>query len=136
MSNKTLKTLAKQVRDKLKYFIFNNNNSFDSNFFCACAVSSYTLWKVLLSKGYTAKFVRGFYQGKDHCFVICNDQIVDITATQFDISEEVYIVYHNDIDYDCVDEDSEALCYLNDNWPSDQIPKTYEEELSKIINAI
>lgn len=137
MAKKTKpETLAKQVRNNLKSFICDKPSSFDSNFFCACAVASYTLWKVLLSKGYSAKFVRGFYRGDNHCFVICNNQIIDITATQFDIREEVYITDSNDNRYDLIDEDSDALNYLNDNWPSDQIPQSYVEELGEIINAV
>jgi hypothetical protein len=55
----------------------------DSALTCFCAIASAFLWYRLKKHGYDAHLVVGNYRKNDHCWVELNDQIVDITATQF-----------------------------------------------------
>lgn len=78
----------------------------------ACAIASFTLWKALRAVGIDAIFVRGWYHGCIHCWVVVDDQVVDTTATQFGIGEKVYAPH--------VDED-DGYQYLATQWVTDRV---------------
>jgi len=68
----------------------------EDNLSCMCAVASYALYKDLLKKGYnsdTVKFVEGDFEDEycGHCWIEIEGFIVDVTATQFGIENEIYI---------------------------------------------
>ncbi len=85
----TLKKIAKIVR-----IIVEKNAANDGSISCwsdlsgACGYASYGLHKVLPE----SELVMGIYKGETHAWVELGDKIIDITATQFDIRDKVYIV--------------------------------------------
>ena len=62
-----------------------------SDLMCLCAISSAELHKRLRKEKQPSILV----ENNTHCFVMCDDYVVDITATQFGIQEEVYIRKHD-----------------------------------------
>jgi len=52
-----------------------------------CAVASYELFLALRRRGFDAAFAHN----RGHAFVIVDDHVIDITATQFDETEAVLI---------------------------------------------
>ena len=65
----------------------------------ACAIASYTLWKLLLQTGYKARFVCASHGGAGcHCWVELGDNVIDVTATQFDLEHpSVYVFTKTDL---------------------------------------
>ena len=91
--------IARALREKIDGFVeieHGNFCNFSQNLCGLCAISSFTLKKVLDRKGIKAKaFIGKFVDdvGKtDHCWVEDNRFIFDITATQFGIPEKVYVI--------------------------------------------
>lgn len=76
-----------------------------------CGVASVILAKELKEVGINATVWEGEYSGMPHTWIIVNNYIVDITATQFGL-EEVYITkaYNKGCKY----------------WPIDKLEPTYE----------
>lgn len=66
---------------------------------CYCAIASAKLWHMLRNAGINAKLVSNDH----HAFVVVDDWIVDITATQFGSEYEKVEIRHVD-DVDSVDE--------------------------------
>lgn len=74
-------------------------NLFPLNLKGACAITSYVLFLSLKRNGYRPKFVIGRYLGMDHCWIECNQSIIDLTATQFNLFDKVNVFKTNDIRY-------------------------------------
>jgi hypothetical protein len=100
-------SIAKKVRKQCEKFA-NSKEAKGKDFYkyknlaCMCAVASHALLIALKDKGIEAVMVRGKYQKhsecypEHHCWVEYKDNVIDITATQFEVSKRVYIV-KNDI---------------------------------------
>ena len=83
--NKEIILIANRVRQQVREWIADNDGCDTSDMWGACSISSYTLSKVLKSKGYNVDFVCGITSIEGHCWVeLDNDVIIDVTATQFD----------------------------------------------------
>lgn len=57
----------------------------------ACLMASYMLRHALAKHGISAQLVHGKCVGNYHWWLVINDHIVDITATQFGIKNKVFI---------------------------------------------
>jgi hypothetical protein len=100
-----------------------------SDLMCLCAIASAELHKRLRA----AKIPSVIIENKYHCFVLIEDKVVDITATQFKyalgVSEPVFIRKHEDISHhhfykqtvqhETVDSLREHQ--KKEGWPRDQI---------------
>ena len=62
-----------------------------SNLTGACAIASFGVYEKLILKGYFPDFVYGTYNGKDHCWVVADETILDATYLQFDSSNPIFI---------------------------------------------
>lgn len=59
----------------------------------ACGIASVVLWRALKAAGFKqATLVRGWYHGSNHCWVVVEGLVVDITATQFGVIAPVVFV--------------------------------------------
>ena len=64
-----------------------------------CAICSFELFRNLQLYDLNPKFVyieHGTVDG--HCFVICNNYLIDITATQFNVNEKINVIKLNKVD--------------------------------------
>ena len=107
---------------------------------CYCAIGSKILKLLAEKHNYKVTFVQGQYGSYyitsdpthvNHCWVIYNNKIVDITATQFGIKDPVHVVdlkeakhYFPVFHHDRIDKD----------W-GDQNPKRYHSIVKLVENA-
>jgi hypothetical protein len=98
-----------------------------------CGIASYSLYRVYREHKYNAKLACGSFKDWPHAFLICDDFIIDITATQFGISDEVYITNSNSTDY--------KVQYINDRaieslkrWPNSKQPFQYIKEIERLLS--
>ncbi len=96
-------SIAKKVRKQCELFA-NSKEARDKDYHeskdlaCMCAVASHALLIALKDRGIEAVMVRGKYRKHrdyyptHHCWVEYKDSIIDITATQFEVSKKVQIV--------------------------------------------
>ena len=66
---------------------------------CSCAISSHAMGTLLEKMGYSPTIVFGVYDENDtkptdwidinHCWIELGDHIIDVTATQFGVEEEI-----------------------------------------------
>jgi hypothetical protein len=85
---------AKEVREWALKQEYSN-----STLFGYCAICSFELFKRLRAKKLEPIFylIENDSYG-DHCFVICDNFLIDVTATQFDINEPINIIDINEVD--------------------------------------
>ncbi len=125
---------SKKVRENISNYVVENINP--ESFSGACAISAYTLNNVLKRLGYQSEFAIGYFYKKNfstsHAFVIVENQIVDISATQFGKSyPEVYITDIDDKQYRVVFVGSKAYKDLG-KWVEKQNPFNHKRKLIKI----
>lgn len=60
-----------------------NDRDIDGDLCGACAIASYTLWRVLRAAGSDATFVSNTDGDDAHCWVEAHGHVIDITATQY-----------------------------------------------------
>ena len=75
-----IKTIARSVR-KWAEKTYGNSNYFTKSLSGLCAICSYRLFLKLKEKGISSEFVNNYWS--QHCFVLVDNYIVDVTATQF-----------------------------------------------------
>jgi hypothetical protein len=112
---------------------------FPADLECACAVSSYTLYRALRARGISASFVQGFFEheSEDHCWVRINEHIVDITACQFSRQfPAVFITTVDDSRYSPCRADREALRDINTNWPTEQTPRNHRHRIARVLKTL
>jgi hypothetical protein len=128
------KHIAQVCRNELTPFINKNNNIFWDDWRGACAICSKVLFDVLKFFNYKPNYISGEYEGCEHFFVLLNNYIIDITATQFD-QDPVYITPESNKCYTINYVDKAALSYLK-NWDKAEQPATYSRQIKKIKNRI
>lgn len=154
----TVKRAAQKVRDHIESTLV--PDYFGVDLTCACAVSSWTLWRLLKKQGVNANFISGRYIGNiylsyekeieegryidveflgdGHCWIEVDKKIIDITATQFDFCDSVCIVKSNERKrkyYIPQKTNSKAIREINQDWPVEQQPKTYKKHLRRLLRA-
>jgi len=136
-----IEKISKSVRSLSDKLLVVYPDYFDDDLCRACAILSWALVRALKRCGYPAKFVVGLYDNgiyfgdENHCWVkVCNFY-VDITATQFGISKNVYITKIGE-DKKYIPKKSglkTVVTHVNKFWPSEQCPRTYRLRLPKEI---
>ena len=101
-NEKLVRSIAEKVRKQCETFAFSKAaGGYDFNrhydLACMCAVASHALLTALKKKKIPCKMIRGEYDLDGHCWLVVHDHIVDITATQFGIKEEVYVAKDNEM---------------------------------------
>jgi len=92
-----LRNIAWQVRRRCEKFAKRRDNYFGDDLEGLCAIASCIIHKLLERKGIDSKMVYGQYHtnedctGFGHCWVECGDQVIDVTATQFDLLPKVIV---------------------------------------------
>jgi hypothetical protein len=95
-----------------------------------CAIASFVLRDILVEYGYSAEVIHGYYKKtfNEHCWVRYKNYNIDITATQFDRTEDVYITSECNSSY------VEMLTYKDYKefkaWPKEQRPS------KRVVNII
>jgi hypothetical protein len=92
---------------------------------CLCAIASAELHKKLRKE----KQPSILCENREHCFVMCGDYVVDITATQFGIQEDIYIRKHEVVkaqSFYRINNEFSSVKKLREHqkkegWPRDQI---------------
>lgn len=130
--------IARAARDVMEDFVLEN---FEPDWGCSCATCSWQLTRLLKHFGYNAVFAVGEFQDTEdpwpyvsgHAFVIVESEIVDITATQFNL-EEIEIRRFDDPHYiiDYLGKSAVESLKQND-WPEEQRPNTYKSQLNKLF---
>lgn len=156
--SKCIYKVAKNVREHIELTLC--PSYFGNDLSCACAVSSWTLWRLLKKQGVNANFVSGRYigyiylsyekeidEGRDvdishlgdgHCWVEANNEIIDITATQFDKCDSVCIVKSDERKrnyYIPQKSNLQAIREINKTWPLEQKPQTYKKYLRRLLRV-
>lgn len=100
---------AYHVRREIEVLTKNHCTGIDPDDLCgACGIASWTLDAIYKKLGVTSEFVMGRFNKNsrfddsrygNHCWVQVGEYIVDLTATQFGISETVYIARISDTRY-------------------------------------
>lgn len=79
-----------EVRDNLMAML--DEFETDQNMTGLCAVASIGMLKSLLRHGIHATLVEGRFGGECHCWNMVGDQLVDLTATQYDFDAEPVLI--------------------------------------------
>jgi hypothetical protein len=132
--NKQILKIAKKVR-KIAHTFAMSPDSYRLDFHdrsdlrAMCAVASFALYNRLKNEGYDCVFVSGkFKDWNDHCWVEIDGCIVDITATQFGIEEDIFITPDYDDRYKPFNKRSKRKNIDNvsslrkSGWPKSQVP--------------
>lgn len=126
--------IAKMARKEMEDFAQNHDNIGDPyDLGCYCAISSYFLRYLARHFGYHLKMVEGaaFDSNIDftnHCWLVYNDKVIDITATQFGCQKKVNIVRVGNQNYHERKRSTEKGFW---KWPEDQSPITFKNELKR-----
>ena len=102
--------ISRLVRKEIEDWTFSVGRSwFDSDTLCgACGVASWTLKNALSHLKISSDFVMGTFnqygnhnpdEDENHCWIVIDDMIVDITATQFGIHFPVFVTSVDDSKY-------------------------------------
>jgi hypothetical protein len=83
MSITTIRKIATQVRHWAEELAVANTYDFFPNLSGLCAIASAELWDRLTAGGAEARIVANELYGEGHCFVMIDDIMIDVTATQF-----------------------------------------------------
>lgn len=127
--------LAKITRQELEPFIMNHRASFDKDWGCSCLVCSWVLHRVLKKFGIQAKLCDGKYDSYYHAFILVDNIVVDISATQFG-KDSVVVEDFNNSKYS-IDKQFNLPLYKHfQYWPDEQQPHTYSGKLNRIIQNI
>lgn len=95
---KDIVKLAANVRKKAERYALINN--YNSNLANLCMIASYAVGKEMMKLGLRPRFIEGEDPEKDccfHCWIEWRGLIIDITATQFECMDDVFI---SEINYD------------------------------------
>ena len=88
--------LIKQESKKIREWVIKANGN-DCDLRNWCTICSYLIFKRLKARGLDPIFCSVVQYGsgvKAHCFVFCNEHIIDVTADQFGIKKDI-VVRHN-----------------------------------------
>jgi hypothetical protein len=129
----TIKEIASLTRQELSPFI-QNNAWFDDDWACSCLVCSWVLNQILKLHGIKSELCIGNYNYSTHAFVIVEEYVVDITATQFSRPEVLVEPLHGSR-YEIEYKGQTARLRMKE-WPDEQRPQTYRKKLGKIIKRL
>lgn len=138
ISNAVNLSLVRKIAAKVRRELFKNRykyNCYYEDLEGMCAIASYSLFCELNKCSGLSGCAIGLALADSHCFVVVNNKIVDITASQF--GKEYPKVYIADVDDDlgCWWQDADifysdyeiCLAFKNKAWPDDQNPFWWKE---------
>lgn len=139
--------IAIAITGRVRYAVMNWVESFDGeaikapdiypgNMTGACAIVSWMSQRILEKLRINTTLVRGEFDGRVHCWLEVGEVIVDGTATQFGIRDEVYVTLPDlDDRYDPGLYDSDVENEFHITWQA-QSPFWFQPELLKIEDRI
>jgi hypothetical protein len=129
---------ADQVRTKMEKWCY-GKMWFSANMCGACAVCSHVLARVLRRSGYQAELVVGMFDDEDHCWVVQDRNIIDITATQFGLPR-IHIVKPNGKTYSMYEPTARGKAahrLLRRSWPKESRPfKKLESTINGLARSV
>ena len=125
--------IAKVVRKELIDFV-QSKIYFRPNWSGSCLICSWVLDRVYREFGIDSNLCIGRYDNSDHAFVIVDNNVIDITATQF-LRDEVVIEPYQNSDYSILFSGKSVKLDIR-NWPTEQTPRAYKPILKKIFIRI
>lgn len=157
--NRQLRKIATATRAEMESFARKHNGigfkGSDKDLSCYCAIASFLLVMVGKKFGYDLSLVAGSafdgffgefeYEEDDefsnydinHSWVEHNGKIIDLSAQQFDPSlKKVHVVGVDDNEYWPIKRNDEVRKDFKVNWPNEQSPYTYMEELTERANEL
>ena len=119
IARKCRRILEKELKD-----------NYPSDLAGACGLASYFLMREAERAGLYANYISGYFKGCNHSWVEFEDRIIDLTATQFGILKETYVVKKNNRKYqkEFQTSDVEEAYEAIRSW-SFVPPKLYEERI-------
>jgi hypothetical protein len=134
-----LETAVRVTRINLRKFIspiLARGCAFWGDDWCGlCAISSFTLTRVLKDLGFKSSLVVGKFDSvDDHCWVEYGGKIIDLTCKQFGgpkiliTNEEKWL--HMYVEFS---RGAAALREIKRNWPREQRPDIWKIRLDKVI---
>jgi len=149
--NPTVIKTAKAVRKEVQRWAYKLEDDYaitPDTLRGACGIASFLLHEALEAQGISSIFVMGRFWSRgysntpwadsadplytNHCWLVVDGMIVDITATQFDEEEPVYLTEADDDRYRPVYQNQEGVDILMSKW-DDQSPKKYPNSMPRIL---
>lgn len=137
--------LGKAIRAEVQHWIWLNDNSEinPDNLFGGCAIASYTLYKALIKLGHQPKFIMRENDCTSHCWVELNDHVIDLTATQFNMSLPKVLITKRDDYFKSIPElikYTDKFCNrgavrIVNQW-YEQSPSTYYKQIRKFLKNL
>jgi glycerophosphoryl diester phosphodiesterase len=131
MDSQALKLkIAKHIRKRAEKLAEKLDDVQVSDLMGMCAIASSALEEAFNKHGFLAEIKHGTFEGNEHCWVECEDEIWDITATQFnDCFPKVYVTSLPDIRYEITEDNNDFKW-----WPKGQQP--LKSRIKKIISGL
>ena len=135
---KTIRNVAQSVR-KWAENLQNRHKMWGDDLRCMCAITSYQIFIKLKKRG----FFPTLRLNNDHCFITCNELLIDVTATQFGdypkvITRKLTLSQMQKHIWDArvfINTREEAVKFFDVNgWPSEQNPFKYKKSIKLMQN--
>ncbi len=143
MLDKSIRKLGKYIRSQVEIWTKDNPDVDEWNLAGACAIASYAMYRALIKFGYKPEFIIADSGCGCHCWISLDDYIIDLTATQFNMSlPKVLITKNKDYfkaipelkNYYSIKKNSSAVRDTR-KW-NQQSPIIYTKEIRKIIRSL
>lgn len=145
--SKTIIVLCDLVLRQVRGWVKDNEDCCLEDMNGCCGIASYTLYRVLRKAGYKASIASVTNCCEGHCWVELDNNVIDLTATQFDKSlSEIFITnkkdyYKNDVPRFYRNQEKlkfkkykETLKYIKE-WDK-QSPQIYLSNIQKLLKTI
>ena len=142
---KTLTNFGAQIRTNLEVLSLLKKNNING-MAGYCAVGSLLLHRVAEIHSIKTNFILGVFKQtphskkkSGHCWLEFEDNILDITASQFGIKNRIFVTKLNDLRYKVIVKNDLAVFAVEKHWPFEQKPSSYSKDLiniSKVVNDI
>jgi hypothetical protein len=132
MDNHKNRKLLKSIRRTLGCHVENNNwrHSSREELEGMCGISSYLLFKTFKRLGYKPTFCMNY----QHCFLMVNDNYIDLTLTQFNRRYPQISIRRKPYKYHSIEDSAKTereIKMLFEPWPDTQNP--FKQRLPKIV---
>jgi hypothetical protein len=108
-----------------------------------CGLGAVLLYRVAAIHNIKTDFVLGTFKTptrkrktSGHCWVEFGDHIIDVTASQFGMKPRVYVSDIGDDRYYFIAKNDNAIVAIENNWPDDQKPSMYANDVVLIAKTI
>lgn len=144
--NIIIKKLGKQIRSEIEVWTKENPDVEEGSLQGACAIASYIMYRSLIKLGFKPQFVMADSGFGAHCWVTLDDDVIDLTATQFNnlnrkhpkvliIDKRLYLNKISQLkDYKYFSFNKKAI-EITKTWDQ-QNPLVYTKEIKKFIKNL